>query len=447
MDWLPLKKFDESRLAISAVEMLHNKNYIVTFFEGKPDMWSTKPPLLIWLQMVSIKFFGINEVATRLPSALAATAICFFLYHIVIKEFNSILLATISVLILISNSGFVNMHGARSGDYDTLLTLFLFVNAYSFYKWIELKNDKYLLFFLSTIVLAVYTKGVAGLLFLPAYFSYLVYTKNGKLIFNFKLLGGGLISVFFILSYYYLREGMNPGYIHAVIDNELSGRYLTSLEGHSHGYFFYLENIISKQFAPWYLFAIIGLFTYPYKENQHSIIRFFVFVIFSFLLIISIAQTKIEWYTMPIFPFLALIAAIGLKYIYSYLILKSKKRTYFFLFLMLAIPYYIQFSQYYIPRYDSCEAQDYVLCEYIKSNKTKLLNYKNLHLLWDDYQPQNIFYTLALKEIYPTIRYNEAVQQGDIVLFYKENIAEKLSKKYNLKPLIKDKNISICQIL
>jgi len=46
---LPLRIWDEARLAVSAYEMSHNGNYIVVHFDGKPEMWSTKPPLMIWL--------------------------------------------------------------------------------------------------------------------------------------------------------------------------------------------------------------------------------------------------------------------------------------------------------------------------------------------------------------------------------------------------------------
>ena len=37
LDTLPIPISDESRLAINAYEMLKNKNYLVTHFEGKPD--------------------------------------------------------------------------------------------------------------------------------------------------------------------------------------------------------------------------------------------------------------------------------------------------------------------------------------------------------------------------------------------------------------------------
>jgi hypothetical protein len=68
---LPLMGWDESRLAIDAYEMYHNGNYLIPAFDKMPDMWNTKPPLMIWFQVLFMKLFGVNELGIRLPSVLA----------------------------------------------------------------------------------------------------------------------------------------------------------------------------------------------------------------------------------------------------------------------------------------------------------------------------------------------------------------------------------------
>src|ERR1700751_1170400 len=70
---LPLYPWDESRLADNALEMTRNGNWLVTYYEGAPDLWSPKPPLMIWLMALSIEAFGPVEWAVRLPSAIAAS--------------------------------------------------------------------------------------------------------------------------------------------------------------------------------------------------------------------------------------------------------------------------------------------------------------------------------------------------------------------------------------
>src|SRR5688572_23065002 len=76
LNTLPIREWDEARIAINACEMYHDGDFIVTHFEEEPDMWNTKPPLLIWLQVFLMKTIGINELAVRLPSAFAAFFTC-----------------------------------------------------------------------------------------------------------------------------------------------------------------------------------------------------------------------------------------------------------------------------------------------------------------------------------------------------------------------------------
>ena len=42
---LPILQWDEARLAVNAAEMVDNGNLIVTYFQGTPEMWNTKPTL------------------------------------------------------------------------------------------------------------------------------------------------------------------------------------------------------------------------------------------------------------------------------------------------------------------------------------------------------------------------------------------------------------------
>jgi len=48
-------------------------------------MWNTKPPLMIWCQVISMKLLGINEWAIRLPSALAALFTCAIIMLIAVR--------------------------------------------------------------------------------------------------------------------------------------------------------------------------------------------------------------------------------------------------------------------------------------------------------------------------------------------------------------------------
>ena len=87
----PIRIWDEARLAMNAYEMNRDGNLLVTHFEGKPDLWNTKPPLMIWLQVLCIKILGFTELAVRLPSAIAALFTCLVMALFSKRYFNDAL--------------------------------------------------------------------------------------------------------------------------------------------------------------------------------------------------------------------------------------------------------------------------------------------------------------------------------------------------------------------
>jgi 4-amino-4-deoxy-L-arabinose transferase-like glycosyltransferase len=65
----PLPDPSESRYAEMARKMLETGIWLVPQFDYGTPFWG-KPPLSFWLTAVSMKVFGVNEFAARLPSAL-----------------------------------------------------------------------------------------------------------------------------------------------------------------------------------------------------------------------------------------------------------------------------------------------------------------------------------------------------------------------------------------
>src|SRR5206468_3140523 len=68
----PVALQDEARNAVNAIEMSIRGYSLITTFNFQPDLWNTKPPLLIWLMSASMSLFGPSDWAIRLPCALAA---------------------------------------------------------------------------------------------------------------------------------------------------------------------------------------------------------------------------------------------------------------------------------------------------------------------------------------------------------------------------------------
>ncbi|MBP6641613.1 MAG: glycosyltransferase family 39 protein, partial [Flavobacteriales bacterium] len=122
---MPLRLWDEIRLAWNAYEMMHNGEPFVTYFQGAPDMWNTKPPLLIWIEALSFSVLGPSEFSFRLPSVIAAFLTCYFLFRTTSNNMAAPWMGFIAVLLLVTTDGYLTIHAARSGNYEALLVLFM----------------------------------------------------------------------------------------------------------------------------------------------------------------------------------------------------------------------------------------------------------------------------------------------------------------------------------
>ncbi|MDD4967856.1 MAG: glycosyltransferase family 39 protein [Paludibacter sp.] len=313
LELLPIRLWDESRLAMNSYAMLGNHNYIVTCYDGMPDMWNTKPPLMIWIQVFFMKLLGVNEISVRLPSVLAALATCLVLINFSKKHIKNLWIGFIAAFVLISSQGFMGEHAARTGDYDALLTLLTTCSGLYFFLYCEKNQPKELYLFFVFSTLAVLTKGIAGVLFFPALLLYSVYSKQLiPLLKNRHFYIGAFSFIGLICGYYLLRESHNHGYIAAVIRNELGSRYFNALEKHNYGYLYFIKNLIGYRFSYWYLFVPFGLVVgFTHKNLIIKRIALFSFLMaFTYFLVITLSKTKLEWYDVPMYPFLSVLAAI-----------------------------------------------------------------------------------------------------------------------------------------
>ena len=313
LDVITIQLWDESRVGDHAIAMIRDNNWLVTTYHGKPDMWMTKPPLMAWLQALGIKMLGYNELAIRLPSALGALGTCLLLFYLFTKKLKEYLPGMIAAIVLITVPGYVIYHGTRTGEYDSLLTVFMTGYAVFFFFYCEEKKGKYLLLTFLFVILATLTKGIQGVTFLPALFAYAIYKKQVVTIIKSPLFYTGIAGfMVFVVGYYLLREHYNPGYIKTMQENEIGGRYNSVIEGHKGGPWEYLYMLVGEYFNNWYLLVIPGVIAGLFNKDKaiKDITVFATIFALLYLVIISGAQTQIYWYLLPIYPFLSILVAV-----------------------------------------------------------------------------------------------------------------------------------------
>lgn len=449
LEHLPIRIWDEARLAINAYEMHENGNFIVTYFKGNPDMWNTKPPLMIWLQVIFIKLFGVGELAIRLPSAIAALLTCVLILGFSLKYLKSFWYGFIASLILVTSTGYISIHGIRTGDYDSLLVFFLTYSTLAFFVYLEnVKKAKYLYHFMIALILAALTKGIAGLMLTPALIVYVLLKKQFILLLKNKHLYINLgIFIVVVFGYYILREYYNPGYIKAVFENEVGGRYLNTIESHKHEFWFYYKNLIHERFKPWFWLVpvgiTIGLITKEKKIRDLTLCS--ILIVVQYFFTISFSQTKLSWYDLPLYPFLSILAAIPvyvlLKRINSTDLIKSKILAIVISFLVLFgifyFPYNKIISSVFKPSEYPWESDVYSISYYLRESIDRNNNNDDYIIIYEGYKAHIDFYVRQLKnqEVNISFKDKEMLKTDDIVFVSKNNLMKFVEENYNFEIL------------
>lgn len=314
LDRTPLQQWDESRRAVNALEMIEQESWLVPYYKGKPDHMGTKPPLLPASIRISYSLFGVSEWSTRLPVALFATATVFLLWWFGIRVLKSHWTGLIAALILLTTKGYIHRHVAMTGDYDGILLFFTTLSSMAFFYAIHHTKSRWQALswwiFAIALALGVMTKSVAGLLYTPALFIYaLALGKVPKTLKNPHALLSLLTGLLIVAGYYFTREYLDPGFLVEVSKKELGGRYLQTFEGHAQPWYYYLELFVDK-FYPWYFVLLPAFF---FRSVRRPAI-FFTLCAFVQLAVVSYSQTKLSYYEAPIYPWLAIVAALGIVY-------------------------------------------------------------------------------------------------------------------------------------
>ncbi|MFW5822762.1 MAG: ArnT family glycosyltransferase, partial [Tangfeifania sp.] len=154
--------WDEINFAEAAREMIVTGDYLTVQINFQP-FWE-KPPLFIWMQVLSMKLFGINEFAARFPNAICGIVTLIVLFSIGRKTKNNLF----GLLWVLAYAGsLLPFFYFKSGIIDPWFNLFIFLGVYFLMLYADLKDkNKIRNVSLSATFagLAILTKGPVGFL-------------------------------------------------------------------------------------------------------------------------------------------------------------------------------------------------------------------------------------------------------------------------------------------
>lgn len=336
-----LASWDEAIYATVAKELIQSGDWFHLTLGGSP--WVDKPPLSIWATALCYHFFGINEFAARFYSAFMGLGSVFVTY-LLGRALLSRWVGFMGALVLLSSSHFI--HFARFGMMDAPLTFFISLALYFF--WLGREKNRFLILSGVAIGLALMTKGFAAFFIFPIVWIYCLLSQEMEVLGRSSYWIGIMIAVAIALPWHLWELFIHRSiFVNEVFVKHLFGRTLTALEGHKGNYYFYIRTLVNK-YHPWVLVGIVSgpLFLFKAIRERTSESIFLSVWIFFILSALTLIQTKLNWYILPIYPALSLTVGAVLANIFK----ENRKvfiRLMFLVVMALHVPYSHIFSHDY----------------------------------------------------------------------------------------------------
>lgn len=236
--WLiPLTDTTEARYAEIARKMLETDNWVTPQFDYGVPFWA-KPPLSTWVSAISMKLFGVNEFASRLPSLLCCLALLLFMYSWLKEHKNNI--AVLSIVILSTSVLFFGSAGMVMTDLCLILSSTLAM--ISFWNAVVANKGKMwgYVFFVS-LAIGLLAKGplILVLAGLPTGMWALLNRQLNPVWSRLPWITGTLLAAILAAPWYYVAEQHTPGFLQYFIVGEHFSRFLISgwkgdMYGHAH---------------------------------------------------------------------------------------------------------------------------------------------------------------------------------------------------------------------
>lgn len=333
----PLFDPDEGLHAAIAQEMVQRGDYVTPTFRGEPFL--DKPILFFWAEAASLRLFGDNPFAVRVPPLLFGL-------------FGMITVALLGRALLDESTGLISgiaygtmllpLGVSEVAVHDVGLVPFMCIAVLCLVKTeftaqapaasvstsapVASAFGRKILF-LAVIAgvalgLSILTKGLVGIVF-TGIFAFCLAVRRPSIILRLAifLTIAVVVAVLVAASWYIAMERAHPGYLYYYfVERHLQG-YLTATQRHAGRPFWYYLPIVIGGTLPWTAYlvgAIRGALTgwpaapEPWRGGPAAPEPWRRRVLWGWfaigLVFLSIGESKLVTYALPLFPVLALIA-------------------------------------------------------------------------------------------------------------------------------------------
>jgi len=374
--YFPLQDSTEARYAEIARIMAETGDWITPYFDYDIPFWG-KPPLVFWLEALSIKIFGFSDFSPRLPSLLATlgTARLIYIYLKNIRDEES---ALWGVIIFLSTGLVYILSGVVILD-----PIFVFATTLAYISFLMVLQRKAYywgyLFFIA-IALGLLTKGPLILVIVGGTIGFwLLFSKKRWRVFTYyPWISGLTLMLFLTIPWYILAELKTPGFLDYFIVGEHFQRFIDSgwqgdkygtAHNEPHGYIIAAWLLVS---LPWGATALLLFIRslFPLKQAKqflqkafNEINSFYIMWAIFTLLFFTFSGNVLSTYVLPSLPALAIIMAL---YLPKYL--KNREfKSKIILYSLLIEPLLIMLALSYATLYpQKIATEKYLMARYTK---------------------------------------------------------------------------------
>lgn len=269
--------------------------------------YADKPPLYLWCVILGKWLMGSHQMwFLSLFSLIPAFVIGCLMFRWTQDELNPDF-RTAALLMLFTCGLFAGM--VFTLRMDMLMTMFIVLAFYQFRKLELSESNPSLgarLLFAFWIFLAVFSKGPMGILIpLIATTVWLLLTRRMRL--WTRAWGWPFWALLLLLCAGWFGAVYAEGgseYLDNLLVHQTVGRAVNSFH-HKRPFWYYLVSL-TYTLQPW-AFLIFGAIVYgirKYKRSDNSLVNFFLIIILSTFVLLSVISSKLQVYMLPAYPFM-----------------------------------------------------------------------------------------------------------------------------------------------
>lgn len=309
---------DEARYGVSSHEMLNSGSWIVPTYAGKNETWNLKPPLGYWIQALSLAVVGQSAFALRLPSALSALAVVIVTMALA-RRWLGRAEALLAGAVLATAFGFLGHHAARSGDLDAMLSLLVIAAMAQLSRFGEGRSRGLALGLICGAIFLLKSFAVLPVLGVAAVFLVVWGERRA-----WRWLGVSLSLLAVVVGLWAVARVRADGsdvFLRQMVSEDLLARSTHSIDRSRGRSLTYLDKLLDR-FAPWPIpLAAAGMLAWRDRRARRTgrrsdrVLALLVLWAAIPFLLFSIARTHHHWYLLPIYPALAMLTAVSLRFL------------------------------------------------------------------------------------------------------------------------------------